>query len=153
VITVHQRYRQTDRRTDRQLIMAIPRYATFRAVKIIRHGSLIQNIVINVCENKFHYDRLRNDRALGNRKSDSKNPNNECKKRTTFVSIGDPFLGSKIIVFIGVGFHRALFTAEACPPHGRSSLSTAGDSLIMPNTHRRRRRDLTVASRRVGGVY
>ena len=32
-MTVHQRYRLTDRRTDRQLIMAIPRYATLCAVK------------------------------------------------------------------------------------------------------------------------
>ena len=30
----------------------------------------MQNIVNNMCE-KFHYDRLRNDRALGNGKSDS----------------------------------------------------------------------------------
>jgi len=35
----------------------------------------MQNIVINMCE-KFHYDRLRNDRALENRKYD-KNPNNK----------------------------------------------------------------------------
>jgi len=28
----------------------------------------MQNIVINMCK-KFHYDRLINDRALGNRKS------------------------------------------------------------------------------------
>jgi len=41
-------------------------------------------IVINMCE-KFHYDRLRNDRALGNGKSDNKkkkkkknNNNNNC---------------------------------------------------------------------------
>jgi len=34
----------------------------------------MQNIVIGMCE-KFHYDRtLRNDKALGNRKSDNKNP-------------------------------------------------------------------------------
>jgi len=41
----------------------------------ICHRSLIQNIGINVCE-KFHYDRLRNDRALGNGKSDNNNNNN-----------------------------------------------------------------------------
>ena len=34
----------------------------------------MQNIVINMCE-KFHYDRLRNDRALGNGKSDNSNNN------------------------------------------------------------------------------
>jgi len=33
VITIHQRYRQTDGQLDRQLIMAIPRYATLRTVK------------------------------------------------------------------------------------------------------------------------
>jgi len=37
----------------------------------------MQNVVINVCE-KFYYDRLRNDRALGNVKSD----NNKNKKIT-----------------------------------------------------------------------
>jgi len=35
----------------------------------------MQNIVINMCE-KFHYDRQRNDRALGNGKSDNNNNNN-----------------------------------------------------------------------------
>jgi len=30
----------------------------------------MQNTVINICE-KFHYDRLRNDRALENRKGDN----------------------------------------------------------------------------------
>jgi len=54
------------------------------------------NILVNMCE-KFHCNWLRNDRALGNRKSDNKNPknNNEIKNRsrTTFVAIGDPFLG------------------------------------------------------------
>jgi len=39
----------------------------------------MQNIVINLCE-KFHYDQLRNDRALGNKKSDdNNNPNNNNK--------------------------------------------------------------------------
>jgi len=35
----------------------------------------MQNIVIDMCE-KFRYDRLRNDRALGNGKSDNNNNNN-----------------------------------------------------------------------------
>jgi len=35
----------------------------------------MQNVVINMCE-KFHYDRLRNDRALGNVRSNNKNKNN-----------------------------------------------------------------------------
>jgi len=34
----------------------------------------MQNIVVNMCV-KFHYDRLRNDRALANRKSDNNNNN------------------------------------------------------------------------------
>jgi len=42
---------------------------------------------MNVTE-KFQNDRLRNDRALGNRKSDNNNPSTE---RTTFVALGDPF--------------------------------------------------------------
>jgi len=37
-------------------------------------GGLMQNVVVNMCE-KFHHDRLRNDRALGNGKSDN-NKNN-----------------------------------------------------------------------------
>jgi len=37
---------------------------------ICNYSSLVQNILINTCA-KFHYDRLRNDRALGNRKSDN----------------------------------------------------------------------------------
>jgi len=35
----------------------------------------MQNIVINMCE-KFHDDRSRNDRALGDRKSDNNNKKN-----------------------------------------------------------------------------
>ena len=43
----------------------------------------MQNILINMCK-KFRYDRLRNDRALGNRKSDNnKNPNNNNNNITT----------------------------------------------------------------------
>jgi len=39
----------------------------------------MQNITINMCE-KFHYDRLRNDRALGNGKSDNnKKKNNKFR--------------------------------------------------------------------------
>jgi len=46
-------------------------------------------IVVNMCE-KFHNDRLRNDRSSGNGKSD-----NNDKKATTFVAIWDPFSGLK----------------------------------------------------------
>jgi len=48
----------------------------------------MQNILIDTYE-KFHYDRMRNDKALGTRKSDNnKNPNN---KNNVYVAIGDPF--------------------------------------------------------------
>jgi len=50
----------------------------------------MQNILINMCE-KFYYDRLRNDRALGNRKPDNNNPTT-----TTFIAIVDPFPSPKI---------------------------------------------------------
>jgi len=33
----------------------------------------MQNVFVNMRDEKFHNDRLRNDRALGNRKSDIKN--------------------------------------------------------------------------------
>jgi len=38
----------------------------------------MQNIVIYMCE-KFYYDRLRNDRALGNGKSNNNKNNNDKK--------------------------------------------------------------------------
>ena len=38
-----------------------------------------QNVCINMCE-MFHYDRLRNDRALGDRKSDNNKPNKNKNK-------------------------------------------------------------------------
>jgi len=57
-------------------------------VKKIYQGSLMPNIVINMYE-KFHYDRLRNDRALGNGKSDNnKNNNNNNNVRSHY---GDAF--------------------------------------------------------------
>jgi len=40
----------------------------------------MQNILINMCE-KFHYDRLRNDRALGNGKSDNNKNLKKMKKK------------------------------------------------------------------------
>jgi len=39
----------------------------------------VQNVVVNMCE-KFHNDRLRNDRALGNGKSDNKKKKKKNKK-------------------------------------------------------------------------
>jgi len=60
----------------------------------MRHGSLMQNIVVNMCE-KFHYDRLRNDRALGNGISDNNNNNNN-----NVGSAWGPVAGSKNITYI-----------------------------------------------------
>ena len=40
----------------------------------------MQNIVTNVCKN-FNYNRLKNDRALGNGKSDNNNKNNKNKNK------------------------------------------------------------------------
>jgi len=48
----------------------------------------MQNVVVNVCE-KFHNDRLRNDRSLGNGKYDS----NKNKNNVRFVALGDPSPG------------------------------------------------------------
>jgi len=60
----------------------------------------MHNIGVNMCE-KFHYDRLRNDRALGNRKSDNnKNPKTTRRTTTTifkFVAIGDLFPSPRMI--------------------------------------------------------
>ena len=54
-----------------------------------RHGGLMQNVVVNrpMCE-KFHNDQLRNDRSLGNGKSDNKNNN-----KNNVVGLGDPSSG------------------------------------------------------------
>jgi len=52
----------------------------------------MQNIVLNMCE-KLNYDRFRNDRALGNGKSDNNKSNN--KKNNVVVALGEPFPGSK----------------------------------------------------------
>jgi len=56
-----------------------------------RHGGLMQNVVVNrpMCE-KFHNDQLRNDRALGNGKSDNKNDN-----KNNVVGTWRPVFGSK----------------------------------------------------------
>jgi len=44
-------------------------------------------IIVNICE-KFHYDRLGNDRALGNGKSDNnKNKNNVCSDLGTWFQV------------------------------------------------------------------
>jgi len=41
--------------------------------------------VINRCD-KFHYDRLRNDRALGNGKSDDDNKNNNNNNKNVRIA-------------------------------------------------------------------
>jgi len=43
----------------------------------------VQNVVVNMCE-KFHDDRLRNDRSLGNRKSDNNKNNNKNNVRSAW---------------------------------------------------------------------
>jgi len=55
-----------------------------------RHGSLMQNIVIDMCE-KFYYDRLKNDGALRNGKYDNK----KKKKKKNVRSHWGPVYGSK----------------------------------------------------------
>jgi len=49
----------------------------------------MQNILVIMCE-KFHYDRLRNDRALWNGKSDNKNPKNNNKDKNNVCSHWEP---------------------------------------------------------------
>jgi len=61
----------------------------------------MQNIN-NMCE-KFHYDRLRNDRALGNRKSDNNNPKNKNNVRIAIVAL---FPGPKHVVITAVNNSR-----------------------------------------------
>ena len=54
----------------------------------------MQNIVMNMCE-KLHYDRLRNDRALGNGKSDNNKNKNKKDSNKNVVSTWGPFPGPK----------------------------------------------------------
>jgi len=44
----------------------------------IYHGSLMSNIDVNMCD-KFHYNRSRNDRALGDGKSEQQEPQQKNK--------------------------------------------------------------------------
>jgi len=53
----------------------------------------MQNIVINMHE-KFHYDQLRNDKALADQKSDNNKKNNK-KKKDNVRSAWRPASGSK----------------------------------------------------------
>ena len=52
----------------------------------------MQNIVVNMCE-KFDYDRLRNDRALGNGNTDNEKKNNDNNNNVG--SAWGPVSGSK----------------------------------------------------------
>ena len=56
----------------------------------------MQKDVNNMCE-KFHYDRLRNDRALGYGKSDNNKKNNNNKKKNVR-SVWRPVCGSIYIL-------------------------------------------------------
>jgi len=56
----------------------------------------MQNIVVNMFE-KFHDDRLKNDKALGDRNSDN-NPNKNNK--TTLVALGPLFGVQKMVIVI-----------------------------------------------------
>jgi len=63
----------------------------------------MQNIVINMCKN-FHHDRLRNDRALADRKSDN---NNNNKNNNNVRSAWRPVSGSKILPKVRLLFYAA----------------------------------------------
>jgi len=69
------------------------------------HSSWMQNVVINVCE-KFHYDRLRNDRALGNGKPDNNNDNNKNNVRSLW---GIRSGSKKIKLTLVFPFYRKLY--------------------------------------------
>jgi len=53
----------------------------------------MQNFIINACE-KFHYDRLRNDRVLGNGKFD----NNKNNNNNVGINAWGPVYGSKNVI-------------------------------------------------------
>jgi len=54
----------------------------------------MQNDVVNVCA-KFHNDRLRNDRALGDGKSDNNKKKNKNKKKNNVLALWRPVSESK----------------------------------------------------------
>ena len=54
----------------------------------------MQNIVIDMCD-KFHNDRLRSDRSLGNGKSDSEKKNNNRNTKKNVLSAWRPVSGYK----------------------------------------------------------
>jgi len=78
----------------------------------------MQNIVIYMCE-KFHYDRLRNDRALGNRKSD--NNKNAKKTKKNVGSAWRPVFGSKKIKFT----HKFAICANQVLSHAKQIPTTS----------------------------
>ena len=86
VITLNPPTLQTDGRTtcDRKTALCTKVHCVVK----IRRGGLMQNIVINMRE-KFHYDRLGNDRALQNRKLITTRTT-RTRTRTMFVAIGGP---------------------------------------------------------------
>ena len=56
------------------------------ACQKILHGSSMQNVVIGICE-KFHDDRLSNDRALVLWKFDNNNPKKHKMKKNNVGSV------------------------------------------------------------------
>jgi len=78
----------------------------------------MQNRVINMCE-KFHYDRLRNDRALGSRKSD----NNKNPKNNVGIAFEDLFPGSKVSKYCTRGTRAAVMVHLAGPEDRNRVLS------------------------------
>jgi len=62
----------------------------------------MQNVIINMCE-KFHHDRLKNDRALGN---GNLTTTTRTTTRTTLVVVGDPFLDLRSLTYIDRKFQN-----------------------------------------------
>jgi len=60
----------------------------------------MQNILFNILCEKFHYDRLRNDRALGNRKYDTnKNPENKNNVGSAWGPVSED---RKVVIILNV---------------------------------------------------
>jgi len=75
----------------------------------------MRNVLSNMC-GKFNNDRLRNDRALENRKSDYNNsPMEQAQDLTTFVALGDPFPGPTMWLF-------EFNTVDSCKPAGMDNV-------------------------------
>ena len=71
----------------------------------------MHNILVNVCE-KFHNDRLRNNRALGNRKAD----NNKNPQKNSVSSHWGPVSGYKKVILYGYS-HPGVVILGRKPQH------------------------------------